>query len=667
MIANIGYLLLVLGVVCSVLAVLICLWALIKKVRSFVMETRVLSAIGTLAVVAAFALAIVLLVSGRFDYEIVYENTSRQMDLLQKVTAVWGNKSGSLLFWSFLLSICTSVVAFGKWQDKKEPYFHGVMLLLQLINLFFVALITFQTNPFARLWQLPNGNVAAAVFAPASALPFNPGDGQGLNPLLKHLGMVIHPPLLYLGFILFFVPFAFALVSLWRRDYSFTWLNSSRTWIVLAWVFLTAGILLGCWWAYDILGWGGYWSWDPVEIAGLMPWLSGLGLLHCFNTYRASAHVRRWAYVWIVLTVLLIIFGIYLSRTGVVTSVHAYSQSSIGPAFMGFFIFLFVLSIGTLVARWKDLRPEAERPSYLSQAGLACTLSLCMALLVLVCLVGVTLPLTSQALTGSRTEPSQLYYEWSFAPPLLVVLISIALGYLPQNKSYSTLSGILALVFTIGVGLSLGKMNFSALVGLWVVFFLISALLFAAADRLRRSSSSVTPKKRFPRLAGIVLHLGFALLALGVVGSRNLADSNVVSLQAGQSTALDGMQVTKTSGEVEVAANQQVLYAEEYVFQQDNRRAVVLHPHILWYDDTRSTVSSPAIHSTLLTDTYAAILEWDGFANGTTTVLLSTFPLMAWLWIGGVLLMLGTVWLHVANRFSRKDDSESEVPDRTAK
>ena len=661
MIANIGYLLLVLGVVCSALAAFICLLAVLKKGRSYRMETRVLSAIGTLAVCAAFALAVFLLVTSQFDYEIVYENTSRQMDVLQKVTAVWGNKSGSLLFWSLLLSICVSITAFGKWQGKKEPYFHGVMLLLQLFNLFFVALITFQTNPFARLWQMADGDVAAAVFAPQGALPLIPTDGLGLNPLLKHVGMVIHPPLLYLGFIMFFIPFAFALVSLWRKDYSFTWFRSTRTWVVLAWVFLTAGILLGCWWAYDILGWGGYWSWDPVEIAGLMPWLSGLGLLHCLRTYRSSERVRRWAYGLIVLTMLLIIFGIYLSRTGVVTSVHAYSQSSIGPAFMGFFIFLLVISLGSLAARWKDLQPHTASPAFLTPEGLTCTLALCLTLLVLICLLGVTLPLTSQAFTGQRTEPSTLYYEWSFAPPLLVILISNALGYLPQKKNLRTLSICIALALTMITGVLFGKMTISALFGLSAVYFLIAALVLTAIDRFSRSSQVVKKKRVSTIAAGIVLHLGFALLALGVVGSRDLAESNVVSLQAGQSTALGSLQVTKTSAQVEVSANQQVLYAEEYVFQQEGNPDIVLQPHILWYDDTGSTVSSPAIHSTLLSDTYAAILEWDGTSNGSTTVLLSQFPFMAWLWIGGVLLMLGTLWLHASTRHSAEDEEQPKL------
>jgi len=661
MIANIGYLLLVLGVVCSALAAAICLLAVLKKDRSYGMETRVLSVIGTLAICVAFLLAVFLLISGRFDYEIVYENTSRQMDVLQKVTAVWGNKSGSLLFWSLLLSICVSITAFSKWQGKKEPYFHGVMLLLQLFNLFFVALITFQTNPFARLWQMADGDVAAAVFAPQGALPLIPTDGLGLNPLLKHVGMVIHPPLLYLGFIMFFIPFAFALVSLWRKDYSFTWFRSTRTWVVLAWVFLTAGILLGCWWAYDILGWGGYWSWDPVEIAGLMPWLSGLGLLHCLHTYRSSERVRRWAYGLIVLTMLLIIFGIYLSRTGVVTSVHAYSQSSIGPAFMGFFIFLLVISLGSLAARWKDLQPHTASPAFLTPEGLTCTLALCLTLLVLICLLGVTLPLTSQAFTGQRTEPSTLYYEWSFAPPLLVILISNALGYLPQKKNLRTLSICIALALTMITGVLFGKMTISALFGLSAVYFLIAALVLTAIDRFSRSSQVVKKKRVSTIAAGIVLHLGFALLALGVVGSRDLAESNVVSLQAGQSTALGSLQVTKTSAQVEVSANQQVLYAEEYVFQQEGNPDIVLQPHILWYDDTGSTVSSPAIHSTLLSDTYAAILEWDGTSNGSTTVLLSQFPFMAWLWIGGVLLMLGTLWLHASTRHSAEDEEQPKL------
>lgn len=640
MIANIGYALLVLGVVCSALAALLCLLALLKKERSFVLETRILSGITTLSVTAAFILVLVLLVGGHFDYEIVYDNTSLQMNVLQKVTAVWGNKNGSLLFWSLLLSVVVSITAWGKWQGKKEPCFHGVMLLLNLFTFFFVALITFQTNPFARLWQLTGGDVVASVFAPTGALVFYPSDGQGLNPLLKHLGMVIHPPLLYLGFIMFFVPFAFAIVSLWRRDYSFTWLGSTRTWIILAWVFLTAGILLGCWWAYDILGWGGYWSWDPVEIAGLMPWLSGLALLHSLEVYNASARVRRWSYVQIVSTMLLIIFGIYLSRTGVVSSVHAYSQSNIGPAFMGFFIFLLLISIGSLLARWKDLKPHTPRPPFQTREGLTITLQACLTLLVLICLVGVTLPITSRAISGQVTEPSRLYYEWNFAPVLIVIFVITALGFLPNKKNLRTLSVLIGFVLTVLVGILYGKLNVSSLVGLWTVFFTLTALLLTAIHRFRKPISG---KKIIGMAASLLLHTGFVLLVLGVVGSRTLPDSTVVSLDAGQSTTVGKWQVTKGVSAVEAAADEQVLYAEQYTFQMDGKPAVVLHPQVLWYADTRSTVSSPAIHSDLAGDTYAAILEWDGTADGNTMVLLSYFPFMTWLWIGGILLMGGAL------------------------
>jgi len=659
MIANIGYLLLVLGVVCSALAALLCLVALLKRERSFVLETRILSGITTLAVTIAFILTLLLLVGGHFDYEIVYDNTSLQMNVLQKITAVWGNKNGSLLFWSFLLSMIVSITAWGKWQGKKQPYFHGVMLLLNLFTLFFVALITFQTNPFARLWQLANGGVAASVFTPAGALPFSPSDGQGLNPLLKHLGMVIHPPLLYLGFIMFFVPFAFAIVSLWRKDYSFTWLGSTRTWIILAWVFLTAGILLGCWWAYDILGWGGYWSWDPVEIAGLMPWLSGLALLHCLESYRAGERVRRWAYVQGIGTMLLIIFGIYLSRTGVVSSVHAYSQSSIGPAFMGFFLFLLLISIGSLLARWKDLKPHTPRQPFLSREGLTCTLQGCLTLLVLICLLGVTLPLTSRAVTGQATEPSQIYYEWNAAPLLIVIFVITALAFLPDKKSLRTLSAIIGFVLMVLVGILYGKLNVPSLFGLWTVFFALTALLLAAGYRFRRSASA--KGSMVARIAGLLLHMGFVLLALGVVGSRTLPDSTVVSLESGHSTMVGKWQVTKGVSQVKASAAEQVLYAEEYTFQMDGNPAVILHPQVLWYADTRSTVSSPAVHSNLTGDIYAAILEWDGSAAGETLVLLSYFPFMSWLWIGGILLMLAALGYLFSAPFDTGQPLDSEL------
>ncbi|NMC45970.1 MAG: cytochrome c biogenesis protein CcsA [Chloroflexi bacterium] len=663
MIANIGYILLVLGVVCSALAALLCLLAVLKKERSFVLETRILSGITALALGAAFILILVLLVGGHFDYEIVYDHTSLQMNTLQKITAAWGNKNGSLLFWSLLLALTVAISAWGKWRGSKQAYFHEVMLLLNLFTLFFVALVTFQTNPFARLWQLANGDIVASLFAPAGALPFSPPDGQGLNPLLKHVGMVIHPPLLYLGFIMFFVPFAFAIVSLWRRDYSSTWLSSTRTWIILAWVFLTAGILLGCWWAYEILGWGGYWSWDPVEIAGLMPWLSGLALLHCLEVYTASERVRRWAYVQVIGTMLLIIFGIYLSRTGAVSSVHAYSQSNIGPPFMGFFIFLLLLSIGSLCARWRELKPQAPRQPFLTREGLTLTLQAGLTLLVLICLAGVTLPLTSRAVSGQATEPSQIFYEWNFAPVLIVIFVITALGFLPNKKNLRTLLVLIGFVLTVLVGILYGKLNVPALFGLWTVFFTLTALLLAAGYRLRRSTSG--GGSWLARLASLLLHIGFALLALGVVGSRTLPDSSVVSLDVGQSTTVGKWQVSKGVSEVEAAADAQVLYAEQYTFQRAGGSALALHPQVLWYADTRSSVSSPAIHSDVAGDTYAAILEWDGNAAGETIVLLSYFPFMMWLWIGGILVMVGALGYLFAASPALKPLRADDLPQKS--
>jgi cytochrome c-type biogenesis protein CcmF len=340
--------------------------------------------------------------------------------------------------------------------------------------------------------------------------------------------------------------------------------------------------------------------------------------------------------------------------------VHAYSQSSIGPAFMGFFIFLLLLSIGTLALRWKDLRPKTNSPAYLTPAGLTRTLALCGTLLVLVCLFGVTLPLTTQAFTGQSIEPSELYYEWSFSPLLIIIFISMALGYLPAKKNLHTFSILGGMVLAVLTGLLFKKMTFFGLIGLWLVFFAISALIITAVYRFSRSAPQNKSKRKSAMLAGILLHLGFVLLALGVVGSHSISDSTIVSLLTGQSTALGSWQITKTAAGVEVAADEQVLYAEEYVFQKDGSQEVVLQPHILWYSDTGSTVSAPAIRSNLASDTYTAILEWDGFSNGTTTVLLSHYPLMAWLWIGGVLLMLGTLWLHFSTPFLKEDGELQE-------
>ena len=219
------------------------------------------------------------LLTGDYRMEFVYNVTSSSMPLYLRMTALWGGQAGSLIFWSWLMSAFATAVTFKRWDRDKE--FLPWVVVVALVTLaFFLSLSIFFENPFNRFYTLPNGTQASMMFAPAGSVAVAPSDGRGLNPLLRHPGMIIHPPMLYLGFVSFVIPFAFAFAALMTGRTDDRWIRLTRRWTLIAWLFLSLGLLLGSRWAYDVLGWGGYWGWDPVEIAAFMPWLSGTAFLH---------------------------------------------------------------------------------------------------------------------------------------------------------------------------------------------------------------------------------------------------------------------------------------------------------------------------------------------------------------------------------------------------
>ena len=274
MIANLGYGALVLTLIVSFYGIGAALVGLRKNKPALVDSARNAMLL-TFPLLTLSALSIIyLLATNHFEVEYVASVTSRSMPMYLKVTALWGGQSGSLVFWSWLMSAFASAVTLRKWDRDRE--FLPWVIVVSLITLaFFLALNLFVENPFTRLWALPSGQVIEAMLRPAGGSLYFPSDGRGLNPLLRHPGMIIHPPMLYLGFVSFVIPYAFAMAALITGRTDDRWIRLTRRWTLWAWMFLTLGLVLGGRWAYDVLGWGGYWGWDPVEIAAFMPWLTG--------------------------------------------------------------------------------------------------------------------------------------------------------------------------------------------------------------------------------------------------------------------------------------------------------------------------------------------------------------------------------------------------------
>ncbi len=241
-------------------------------------------------------------------------------------------------------------------------------------------------------------------------------DGRGLNPLLRHPGMIIHPPMLYLGFVSFVIPFAFAMAALITGRTDDRWIRLTRRWTLVAWLFLSLGLILGMRWAYDVLGWGGYWGWDPVEIAAFMPWLAGTAFLHSVMIQEKRGMLKHWNMILIILTYALVIFGTFLTRSGVLSSVHAFAQSAIGPLFFGFIGLTFIISLSLLLRRWDDLKSEAQMTSMLSREALFLLNNLLFMGILVVCFWGVIFPLISELVTGQKVTVGPPFYQRATGP-----------------------------------------------------------------------------------------------------------------------------------------------------------------------------------------------------------------------------------------------------------
>ncbi len=436
MIANFGYGVLVIAFLVTVYSVFAAIYGERKKNPVMVESARRAMLLTWPLLTLAAGVLIYLLINNHFEVQFVYQVTSRSMPTYLKVTAWWGGQAGSLLFWSWLMSAFASLVTLRKW-DRDREFLPWVIVVACVTMAFFIGLTVFYENPFANFWQDAFGKIVmdasgkpiASVIAPvANATPFFPADGQGLNPLLRHPGMIIHPPMLYLGFVSFVIPYAFAIAALITGRTDDRWIRLTRRWTLWAWLFLSFGLVLGSRWAYDVLGWGGFWGWDPVEIAALMPWLTGTAFLHSVMIQEKRGLFKHWNMLLIILTYDLVIFGTFLTRSGVLSSVHAFAQSAIGPLFFGFIGLTLITSVSLLIHRWESLKSETEMRSLLSREAMFLYNNLLFMAVLVVCFWGVISPLISELFTGNKITVGPPYYEMANSPlmALLMLLMSIA-------------------------------------------------------------------------------------------------------------------------------------------------------------------------------------------------------------------------------------------------
>jgi cytochrome c-type biogenesis protein CcmF len=639
MIADIGFLTLLLAFICAVYAVVAAIYGARKKDDRWVKSARNgLIATFPLLLLAS-GLIITALVTGDFSIAYVSQVSSRGMPTYLKVTALWGGQAGSLLFWNLLLSAFTAAAMLSKWREQKElmPY---VIIVSGMTQVFFLLISTFVEDPFTR----------NAVIPP---------DGNGLNPLLRHPGMIIHPPMLYLGFVGFTIPYAFAMAALMSNQLNDNWIHTTRRWTLVAWLFLALGLILGGRWAYDVLGWGGYWGWDPVENASLMPWLAGTAFLHSVMIQEKMRMFKMWNMFLIVLTYCLVILGTFIVRSGVISSVHSFAQSAIGPFFFGFIVIMFVFSAYWITKRRDSLRSENALVSYLSrEAAFLYNNFLILAILAVVFLF-TYYPIFSELFTGEKGFVGPPVYERALAP--LFAALVLLMGVAPLTMWYRTSIqrlGRAALWPAIGstvfivVLFILGVRLWPALLGFWLVTFsaVLTIMEFVKGTRARMRKgesawtafSTLTARNR-RRYGGYWIHMGVLIMAFGIVADGIYQTETQIRLQAGESITVGDFEMTFNSVSRFPGADDLLITQADVDLYKNGEFVRKLTPEIEFYQRTGQPMTIPSARSTITEDFYVILVNWEPTTADAATFRIFLNPLINWVWAGGIIFVLGTL------------------------
>jgi cytochrome c-type biogenesis protein CcmF len=597
-----------------------------------------------------------------FDFSLayVYDVSSRAMSPFLRVTALWGGQQGSVLFWAWLMAAFVGLVLLRKWKRDRElmPW---VTFVTGLTTAFFVGVVLFITNPFVRLWHVPGATeLTQALFQPANAMPYLPEDGNGLNPLLRHFGMIGHPPTTYLGFTGFVIPFAFAIAALITGQSSRDeWILTTRRWTLFAWIFLSIGLILGGRWAYDVLGWGGFWGWDPVENAMLMPWLTGTAFLHSVMMTEKRGMMKRWNMALIILTYSLSLFGTFITRTGIISSVHAFSKTALGPAFFTFIGFTFLGSLTILYLRWDTLKSEHSLESFISRVAAFVLQNMLFLSVTFAVFWGTVFPLISELVTGTKITVGPPYFQRVTGPLffVLVLLMGIAPLLAWRKQAARTLGKAIWIPFVVSLGLTavwgnVHRMHPASIFGLWLVTLTLSLILAefwkgVQARHTTRGENVLTAlinliSRNHRRYGGYIIHLGVILIAMGVIGDAYFKLETQGTVSQGESLSIGGYQLQFKELLGYPGSDGREIVAASMNLSRDGQLIRELSPRRDYFVVQEQPVSVPGVYSTPGMDFYVLLVGWD--EQGTSASFkIYVNSLINWVWIGGVVMILGTI------------------------
>ena len=586
----------------------------------------------------AFGVLFYSLVSHDFGVAYVAANSSRTQPWYYTWAAMYGGQAGSLLWWATGLGVFASVSVFvnRRRMPAVMPY---TIAVLMTVLLFFLIVLVFLSNPFERL-------------------PVALADGRGLNALLRDTGMLLHPPFLLMGYMSWTVPFAFALGALMAGRLDSQWLRAARPWLLAAWAIQGTGLLLGAWWAYHVLGWGGYWGWDPVENVALLPWLTGTAFLHSIIVQERRGMLKKWNLLLILITFCLAIFGTFVVRGGLLSSVHNFATSALGPAFLAFLAFSLAVSLFFFFRRQALLQSESKFDAVVSRESGFLLNNLLLVGVAFATFWGTIFPLLTEAFNGSRITVGAPFYQKVNGPILLGLLVLMGIGPLLawRKSAWPSLkrnfrwplaaAAIWTLVMLLGLGIT-RPWTVAAVAACTFVFGTITLEYYRGVRTRRQATGESYPaalgglvSRNRRRYGGYIVHIAIVLIALGVIGSHLHQQQIEVTLARGESASIAGYTLTYESlrqyEEGDTTVTEAVL-----AVQHDGKPLGSVLPKRVVVDNFESLPTSRiAIRSNLREDLYVLLATFD---ENVATFTIFVNPMVIWLWIGGGVFLFGAL------------------------
>ena len=665
MLAEIGLAALTLALALAIFAIGSAILGARKASDSWLRSARNAALLTFPAALVATAALVIALMTEQYQMTYVFSVTDPQTPLMYRFTALWGSQKGSLLFWSLLMSAFSFGAITLNWRGDRRLMPYAIAYMMATLA-FFLGLSLFVENPFERWWIVsdlaPGEQVISTALIPSGAVPPLEANlranAQGLNPLLRHFGMIIHPPMLYLGFVGFTIPFAFAMAALASGDLSTGWIKATRRWSLIAWIFLSIGLILGGRWAYDVLGWGGYWGWDPVENAAFLPWLMGTAFIHSVMIQEKRGMLKLWNMILVIATFSAVMFGTFATRSGVIDSVHSFARSEVGFPMLAFWALITLIASTSLLRRWQrgELRDEHQFANILSRESMFVLNNVIfIALFVAIFWGSFGLPITSELFFNVEVTIGAETFEFITVP--LFIAMYILMGVAPLS-AWGTMSAArlgaalkaplaltaLTIVILVAIGTSLavalvgyGVISFAAYVALYEIYRGARARQRALGEDWVRSVTALFRRNQ-RRYGGYIVHLGVTVIGIGVIGSTIFQTEVQQTLNRGETITVREYGLRFDEFVRAQAIDGRMMNIAELTVLRDGGEIARIRPRIDEFPQMAMKIAGA--HSTLENDFYVLLME-GGRERATFRVYIN--PLVNLVWWGGILLVIGTV------------------------